>query len=297
MERSSPGARECHELRNYVAKQLKRESRLRAQVQKRQNFAFFKILFSIVFGAESPFRPQISSSNIVLPVDYVYGIYASRSRRLISPSSPSFVGYILRVHVILIYHRRQSLLFATSSVFMRSYPLSTSSLHNSVFFSWSHHRDRHLFSELVLHTDYVCGSRHVDLSLSASPVACIIGIHAVISSFSTFCCTTPTSHSLVIAIIFCSRNSLSILITSTGLHLVFMIILLLPSPSFVAYVLDIHVMVSVLSTLSPCSILVFTVVIYPRRRTSLYPVDHLPPVTFVVVRRCHLKLHQRRVAI
>jgi hypothetical protein len=44
--------------------------------------------------------------------------------------------------------------------------------------------------------------------------------------FRRFRRTTPTSHSLVIAIFFCSRNSSAILITSTGLHLVFTIILL-----------------------------------------------------------------------
>jgi len=92
MERSSPGARECHGLRNYVAKQLKQERWLRLGRNVKIS-RFSKILFSISVGAGSPFRPQISSSNIVLPVDYVYGIYASHSHRLISPSSPSFFDY------------------------------------------------------------------------------------------------------------------------------------------------------------------------------------------------------------
>jgi hypothetical protein len=88
-----------------------------------------------------------------------------------------FIPITSTVHVILIYHRRQALLFATSSVF------------------------------------------------------------AVISSFSTFCCTTPTSHSLVIAIIFCSRNSSSIPVTSTRLHLAFTIVLrCLHHQDLVAYI-------------------------------------------------------------
>jgi hypothetical protein len=77
MERSCPGARECHELRNYVTKQLKRESRLRAQVQKRQNFAFFKILFSIVFGAETPFRPQILSFLSITSMGFAPHVHAT----------------------------------------------------------------------------------------------------------------------------------------------------------------------------------------------------------------------------
>jgi len=300
MERSSPGARECHELRNYVAKQLKRERWLRLGRNVKIS-RFSKISFSISVSAGSPFHPQISPSNIVILVDSVYGICASRSCRLISPSSPSFIGYILRIHVVIsplstslprIYtvlssRRHLSVLGSRSSyrlhlrfmscgfifickpcclqltttlVFMPSYRLSTSSRSPFILGSLSsyrlhlrftlsrhadlsssaslvacsqlqprysrhhivfrHHHDRDLLSELVHDTDYFYGSHHADSSSSASLVACYI---LAVMSFSTSLHNSIIG--LIIAIIFYSRNSSSIPIASTGLHLAFTIVL------------------------------------------------------------------------
>jgi hypothetical protein len=76
MERSSPGARECHELRNYVAKQLKRERWLRPGRNVKIS-RFSKILFSIVVGARSPCRPQISSFLLIPSMGFTPHVHAA----------------------------------------------------------------------------------------------------------------------------------------------------------------------------------------------------------------------------
>jgi hypothetical protein len=125
MERSSLGARECHELRNYIAKQLKQERWLHLG-RKVKILCFSKVLFSIVFGKPCGLLHPRYSCRHALFRRHRHTIRSSSHSLIIAIAICSqnlfFIPITSAIHVTSICLCQQALLPA-SSVFSLSYPV------------------------------------------------------------------------------------------------------------------------------------------------------------------------------